>query len=206
MKKWSVGIVLLMISLTGSVVTSCSTEGDEVENETAQLTPEEKNMLIQMREEEKLARDVYDYLFDLYGQQVFDNISNSEQMHMDKVLTLLNKYGIPDPALPGAGEFSNQDLQNLYMQLTTDGDVSLSEALKVGATIEDLDIFDLEKFSTMTDKQDILDVFDNLTCGSRNHMRAFYRQLTNAGETYTPQYISQTEFDSIINSSNERCN
>ncbi len=202
-RKFSKRLLIVFISLAG--LSACTTDGDSDSNETNALTQQEKDMLIQMREEEKLARDVYDYLYNKYGETVFDNISNSEQSHMDNILTLLNKYNLPDPALPTPGEFSNTDLQNLYNQLIATGDLSLIDALKVGATIEDLDIYDLEEFSNMTDKADILDVFGKLTCGSRNHMRAFYGQIQAQNATYTPQYISQTEFDDIVNSPNERC-
>ncbi len=159
-----------------------------------------------MREEEKLARDVYLYLYDQYEVQIFANISNSEQMHMTKILDLLIQYNIADPALPNQGEFSNSDLQNLYNQLIETGKSSLLDALKVGATVEDLDIYDLKEFSELTQNQDILEVFANLTCGSRNHMRGFYSQIINEGADYSPQYISPEEFDYIINSQHEQCN
>jgi len=207
-KSMPVFIIILLIS--GLSLVACTTDGDEPQGEGAQdnleLTQEEQNMLLQMREEEKLARDVYNYLYSVYGRPVFDNISTSEQIHMGKVLQLLNTYNIPDPALSAPGEFSDSDLQNLYNDLTSLGDNSLLDALIVGATVEDLDIYDLEDFVNQTDKQDIIDVFNNLTCGSRNHMRAFYSQLTNEGGTYTPQFITQAQFDEIVNSSHEQCN
>jgi len=200
---------LLMMIFSLIAVTACSTENDDpvIEEEgQVELTQAEKNMLIKMREEEKLARDVYLYLYNQYGLNIFNNISNSEQIHMGKVLELLNKYDIDDPALSNPGGFSNQDMQNLYNQLTAQGDNSLIDALKVGATIEDLDIYDLEEFINQTDKQDIIDVFDFLNCGSRNHMRGFYNQLNNNGGAYTPQFISQQEYDNIVASQHESCN
>jgi len=198
--------LILIVSFT---LISCSTDTVETEEDISQeivLSQAEKNMLIQMREEEKLARDVYLYLYDKYEVQIFANISNSEQTHMSKVLTLLLQYDIPDPALSNQGEFSNSSLQDLYNQLIQAGETSLIDALKVGATIEDLDIHDLEEFSELTQNQDILEVFANLTCGSRNHMRGFYSQIINEGGDYSPQYISPEEFDYIINSQHEQCN
>jgi len=49
----------------------------------------------------------------------------------------LDFYGIDDPALPGIGEFSNSELQELYNTLIQSGSTSLTDALKVGATIEE---------------------------------------------------------------------
>ena len=73
----------------------------------------------------------------------------------------------------------------------------------MGATIEDLDIFDLTNALINIDNQDIRLVYDMLTKGSRNHMRSFYKNILNVGGTYIPQYITQAEFDAIINSAME---
>lgn len=51
---------------------------------------------------------------------------------------------------------------------------------------------------------DITRVYQNLERGSRNHMRAFMKSLASGGAGYTPQYISQAEFDAIIASGTER--
>jgi len=87
--------------------------------------------------------------------------------------------------------------------LVNQGNLSILDAYKVGATIEDLDIFDLKNALLQNDNQDIKLVYDMLTKGSRNHLRSFYKNILNAGGSYTPQYISQTEFDSIIGSAME---
>jgi hypothetical protein len=92
-----------------------------------------------MREEEKLAYDVYTALSKKWGLTVFNNISSSELTHTTAVLTLLNKYNIADPVGNNAvGIFGNSTLQALYNQLVVQGSISLTEAVKVGATIEDL--------------------------------------------------------------------
>jgi hypothetical protein len=193
---------LVFIALLAIGFTSC-TDDDTTTTET--LTQTEIDDLQVLREEEKLARDVYIYAFDKYGLSVFNNISQSEQQHMDKILVLLNTYNLEDPALSNNGEFTNQTLQTLYNDLTAQVDISLIEALKVGATIEDLDINDIEVFESRTDKSDILDAYDSLKCGSRNHMRSYYSQLLDNGFTYTAQFITASELISIITSSNEQC-
>lgn len=163
------------------------------------LSDAEKNSLIFMREEEKLARDVYKTLYAKWGSRPFYNISSSEQTHMDAVLSLLKKYDIADPVgTNDIGVFKNSTLQNLYKQLVDLGNKGSLDAFKVGATIEDLDIFDLKRLSTEVDNKDILFVYGNLERGSRNHMRAFNRNIMNLGSTYNPQYISQAEFDAIV--------
>lgn len=168
------------------------------------LSNDELTSLSFMREEEKLARDVYITLYSKWSVNIFNNISSSEQTHMDAVLLLLKKYNLTDPVGSTAvGVFNNATLQNLYNQLVAQGNNSVLDAYKVGATIEDLDIFDLKNALLNNDNQDIKLVYDMLTKGSRNHMRSFYKNILNTGGSYTPQYITQAEFDAIINSSME---
>ena len=192
---------IVLMTLLALGFTSCS----EDDSTTETLTNTEKEDLLFLREEEKLARDVYLYAYDTYGLTISNNISQSEQMHMDEILALLNKYGLDDPALPTRGEFVNQELQTLYNQLTAQVDISELEALKVGATIEDLDIYDIEEFESNTDKNDLLDAYAKLRCGSRNHMRVYYSELSARGYTYEAQFISANELSDIVNSDRERC-
>lgn len=171
-------------------------------NET--LSGDETAGILYMREEEKLAYDVYTTLHHKWGTNIFSNIAASELTHTNAVLELIKKYGLVDPVgNRGVGVFMDTTLQTVYNQLVAQGNISALEAFKVGATIEDLDIFDLNNWSTKVDNQDIKFVYQNLTKGSRNHLRSFYGQVTGAGGSYTPKYISQAEFDAIISSPKE---
>ncbi len=140
---------------------------------TLQLTELEEQNILYMREEEKLARDVYLVMYDLWGANIFANISDSEQRHMDAIKNLITRYDLTDPVVDKIGEFTNPDLKELYDDLIETGEVSLEEALKVGVEIEELDIADLEQALTETDKRNIERVFQNLLNGSNNHLDAF---------------------------------
>jgi hypothetical protein len=158
-----------------------------------------------MREEEKLARDVYLTLFDTWQQPIFSNIARSEETHTEAVARLMAVYGVSDPVIDDTvGVFTNPDLQALYDQLVADGMVSLTAALTVGATIEDLDIADLDEQLALTDKADIITVYENLQRGSRNHLRSFVSQLEQQGETYQPKYISAAVYTDIVSTDRER--
>lgn len=153
-----------------------------------------------MREEEKLAHDVYLSLYDLWGMSVFSNIANSEQTHMDAILTLLDRYGIEDPAADlNMGEFTNPDLQALYDQLVAQGSQSLVEALRVGAAIEEIDILDLQEYLDQTDSADIQQVYSSLLQGSENHLRAFVSVLEQQAASYQFQFLSAGAFEAIVN-------
>jgi len=154
-----------------------------------------------MREEEKLAHDVYVQLYEKWGLRVFQNISQSEQAHTDAIKVLIDRYGLQDTASSSVGVFTNPDLQALYNDLVTHDSQSLAEALKVGAAIEEIDILDLKKSLAQTDNADIQQVFNNLMNGSYNHLRAFVSNLSaQTGETYQPQYLSAETYQSIIGS------
>jgi hypothetical protein len=162
------------------------------------LSPEEAAALLFMREEEKLARDVYNALHAIWGQPTFTNIASSEQMHMDEIKLLLDRYGLADPAL-APGSFTDPDLQVLYDQLVAQGSVSLANALKVGAAIEEIDILDLQERLAQTDNADLQQAFNNLMNGSYNHLNAFAGVLlTQTGETYQPQYLSAEAYAAIV--------
>jgi hypothetical protein len=141
-----------------------------------QLSEEEKEELLFMREEEKLARDVYLTLYNKWGLPIFKNIARSEQNHMDAVKVLIDKYGLEDPVEETndkIGVFKNSELQQLYYQLVNEGSQSIENALEVGKLIEEKDIEDLEKAISETNHYDIRTVYSHLMRGSYHHLRAF---------------------------------
>jgi hypothetical protein len=166
----------------------------------------ELDILLHMKEEEKLAGDVYTALYEKWGTKIFSNISRAEDTHMNAVLLLLQNHGDDYTQVGEPGEFSNPDFQELYGQLVGKGSESLEEAFKVGALIEELDIKDLEEYLDEVTNENIIFVFENLVKGSRNHLRAFNRQLTRLGIAYEPEYITQEEYDQIVNSPMETGN
>ena len=171
----------------------------------SQLNEEEIAGLVLMREEEKLARDVYNVLGEKWETEIFTNIAKSEQTHTDAIKVLLDRYNIEDPVKDDSiGIFTSPELDELYKNLVEQGESSLLDALIVGATVEDLDIKDLNELSAKTNNADIIITYNNLNKGSRNHLRAFMRQINNNEGSYSPQYISQSEFDDIISSAQEK--
>jgi hypothetical protein len=154
--------------------------------------------LLYMREEEKLAHDVYVTFYSQYGSRNFDNISQSELTHIDSIMTLIDRYGLTDLASSELGVFTNPDLQALYNELVGRGNQSLADALRVGAAIEEIDILDLKERLGQTDNPDIQIVYENLLAGSGNHLRAFVAKLwQQTGEVYDPQYLNLDTYQSI---------
>lgn len=184
--------------------------GDQLAGELAdlllatpgELSTAESAALRYMREEEKLAHDVYVTFYAQWNLSIFQNISQSEQTHANAVKALLDRYGLTDPASSEIGVFTNPDLQALYPDLVARGSHSLAEALKVAAAIEEVDILDLENHIAQTDHADIQHVYNNLLKGSYNHLRAFVSTLNaQTGATYQPQSLSLEAYQAIVDSS-----
>ena len=158
-----------------------------------------------MREEEKLARDVYRTLYAAWGKPIFANISESEQVHTDKIASLIEKYRIHDPVQDDAtGVFVNDELRELYHHLGEQGAVSLVDALKAGAFIEEADMHDLHEAIEENDNPDIDRVYGNLLRGSRNHLRAFVDAIESLGVVYEAQLLTPEEVNAIVDSDMER--
>jgi hypothetical protein len=190
--------MISVLATTSAVVSLVSTPAFSATSTVTALSASEAKTLTFMREEEKLARDVYTNLYQLWRAEVFYNISLSEQQHMDTMKKMLDKYKLPDPALPTVGLFSDSGLQALYNTLLASGSKTLIDGLKVGATIEEVDMVDIQRAIDGTTHTDLKTAYQNLMEGSKSHLRAFVGELSKQGVTYTPQYISQELFNAII--------
>lgn len=158
-----------------------------------------------MREEEKLAHDVYVTLGKSWDLRPFQNIPWAETQHMDAVKMLLDRYDIEDPITDmTVGVFQSEEIQGLYDKLVDQGKQSVEEAIKAGALIEELDIADLQRLVQEAKSEDLRTVYETLLRGSRNHLRAFARQLQRYNMTYEAKHLSQEEFDRIAAGAHER--
>jgi hypothetical protein len=191
---------LLIVNENGTSIVNASALNLSIGQITlGNLSVMEKDGLLYMVEEEKLAGDVYQTLGNLWNQQVFSNIGEAEKTHQAAVMVLINRYGLTDPTIKEVGKFSNATLQKTYDELTSKGKTSLKDAMDVGAEIEEIDILDLQKQIAETDKADIKIVYENLMRGSGNHLRAFVSNLNRHGYEYTPMYLGPEQYDSIMN-------
>lgn len=188
------------------------------------LDSNEQTHLEFMREEEKLARDVYITLGMRYPNlKIFGKIDDSEQRHTCAVCDMLAKYGIDDPNTndnvgiftgPAYGEYFTRK----YTELVERGSIGAIEALHVGAYIEEMDMIDIaycppeivaqangidteaDCGKIYTDNLDIQRLYESLLEGSRSHLRAFVRNIEKRqGEgSYTAQVLTQEEVNEIL--------
>ena len=167
---------------------------------TSELDDTEIRHLKFIREEEKMARDVYRVLYEKWANPIFANIAESEQAHMDAIANLLSVYGIDDPvATDETGEFTNDDIAVLYSTLVERGSQSEIDSLLVGAYIEEYDILDIWTAYDETDEDRIQIVYKNLYEGSYNHLSAFvyvYELVT--GESYERQILEEEDYEYVM--------
>ena len=188
------------------VQASAPSEAITTTNTTLPLSPEEEATLLAMRVEEKLAHDVYVTLYDLWNMPIFLNISQSESRHTASIAKLLSAYNIPDPVDDSQiGVFEDPEIQKLYTDLIAQGSASLAEAYVVGATIEEMDIIDLEEAVAETDNADLERVYSNLKNGSIHHLSAFSHAIENqTGTDYIPRLMTIEEYNQLTSSRGNR--
>jgi len=176
----------LLIAGTGSLgLLSLSGCGSSSSTDTEQLNEEQKDELFFIYQEEKLARDVYITLGNLYvnaATNTFASIQKSEQRHIDAAQILCEKYGIDLSGVNESevGNFVLPVLQQYYDDLVVQGSISLLEAYKVGVFIEELDIDDLtHAIEDLGMPADVVSTYTNLREGSYNHLEAYQTAIEN---------------------------
>lgn len=180
--------ILLLLAFFASNYTAFANPLDEKEKEGLQL----------MREEEKLAHDVYTILYGKWQLRPFSNIARSESRHFEAIGFLLQAYNLEDPAYEEPGKFRNEELAALYDSLVSKGSESLVAALEVGAFIEEVDIKDLQELLEAKPEKSIATVYENLLWGSENHLRAFTRNVSFRQNEYIPKVLSMATYSEIV--------
>ncbi len=138
------------------------------------LSAKERATLQSMREEEKLAHDVYVVLAGKTGDVRFTRIAAAEIRHGQALERVMAANGVADPTDGyAAGRFPTPAFQKMYDELVAQGSVSLAAALEVGRQIEREDIADLTVAITETDDAALDRVYAALKAGSTRHLAAF---------------------------------
>ena len=163
------------------------------------LNDAEKQHLLLMQDEEKLARDVYNAFAKQWKLRPFENIgTRSEPAHMEAVTALLRRHQAePSPQPEAAGEFRSADMKKLYDGMIKAGSVSAVEALKVAVEIEELDIKDLREGAAKSNHAELKAVYANLEAASIRHLQAFMRNLTAHDGEYTPKHLDAETFTKL---------
>lgn len=162
------------------------------------LTAREIEGILFIREEEKVARDLYQAYYDEFNLTVFSDLARSEQSHMDSIKIAVDKYGLEDPVIEEQGVFTNQTLKQMYDQLLASGKQSEEDALKASAAFEEISIIDLEKELSVTQAEDVRLIYEGLLAGSRKHLRSYVRDLQEMGISYIPRHLNSGEYNETV--------
>jgi len=184
----------------------------------------EQTHLAFMREEEKLARDVYMKLGGMYPDHpIFGKIDDSEQRHTDAVKAMIEKYGLEDPNTnDNVGVYTGEDYGWYFTEkfnlLVERASISELEALYVGAFIEELDMMDINQCPQVivdtenginditecgriyTDNADVSNLYASLLDGSDSHLEGYVKNIESyIGEgNYQAQVLTQEQVDEIL--------
>jgi hypothetical protein len=163
-----------------------------------------KATLALMREQQKLSRDVYDSLHQVWDVRIFEEIGGAEENHMEAVKTLLDQFVVEDPVATtgdAPGRFVHPPLQRLYDSLLLSGAASLEGAYRAGAYMEEMDIVDLHRAVQATASEDLKAVYKYIMVAAERHLLTFTRQLKKMGVIYEPALMAKREYDRIIGAS-----
>jgi hypothetical protein len=171
------------------------------------LTPELKDAIAYMGNEERLAYDVYHNLYtyhvensDIDINQLDNTSEKSEIKHVGIIQDIVNKYSLSPDELTvleepvanrdvkfeemPSGKYGVAHIQELYDFLYAKGTESQKDALEVGCIVEVTDVNDLDKYIKLAEDSnatDVLDAFKFLRDGSYNHYWAFDNGLKSLG-------------------------
>jgi hypothetical protein len=162
------------------------------------LTSREKEGMIFIWEEEKVARDLYSSLFRQNNLTIFKNLTESEQRHMDEAKAIILRYGLVVPENETPERFDNESLQRIYNELLAEGRSSDQDAIKAAAVFEEISIIDLKRELSSVQAEDIGVVYQGLLAGSRKHLRSYVSELHKMGIEYAPRHLDLGEFEKSV--------
>lgn len=167
---------------------------------TNPLTADEIEFLFAMREDEKVAIDLYTAFATQYPTATqFSRIAAAEATHIAVAETVLGYYEVTYPALGAAGVFADAERQAQYQELLAKA-TTLQAAFEAMATLEEENIAAYKAVEANITNANLKLIVSNMIKASSNHLKAAVRQLTALGVTYTPAYLDQATFYNIINS------
>ena len=193
MKKIILPLVLILL------IVACS------EDENSGLSMEETESLKFTAEQEKLSVELYLYAFSAYNLPIFQEIANKKTRHLTEVRAVMEDLDVEDPTEGiGVGVFNNTEIQTLYNQMRSRIEEGQNNAFIAALTVEESIIHFSGISLSETSNNTLIELYEAIICGSKNHFRTFYSELTTS-KSYVSQYFTQEEFSDIVNSGQEDC-
>ncbi|MCB0645205.1 MAG: DUF2202 domain-containing protein [Saprospiraceae bacterium] len=196
-------LIFVSIFIVGAFAMNAQT--NQPANSTSGISLDEQKTLVQIFEQEKMARDVYTQIGEKFGIKILKNAAIGKQKQMSQILDLLalNQANIAfDDA---QGVFRNAELTEHYNAFLAEGLGSLNNAFRVGAKMEDYNIYQIDKVLSSTTNDKLVLLFSKLSCSSGNELKTQVNMLVGNGEMFMPDYISVKLYRSIMHDNHEYC-
>lgn len=167
---------------------------------TDPLTTDEIEFIYAVREDEKLAHNLYIYFVTQYPTaRQLANIGNAEINHITTIERVFTYYEIDFPTLGQPGVFTDENRQAIYTRLTAQGS-TLHEAYQVMAALEEENIVIYSKVASELTNPNLQLIINNLAQSSENHFKVLVNQITAWGSIYTPTLLEASQYEEILDS------
>lgn len=162
-------LILLILALVPTQVTFAASPKPTPTKISARTAYE----LVYLVELEKLARDIYNYLY-LHNKKLvkYKEIAISEQEHMNMVRVALKAKGIKDQSTKlKPGQYSFRTLTEYYNRFISHYDPKIPYSVGVEVEAEDMNAIDSVKIVVV--EKDVLQLLNTLEAQSNLHLKYF---------------------------------
>lgn len=155
-----------------------------------------------MYDQEKLARDLSQELYDEWEEPNFANMVVTHQRHMNELEVTMRRYSLNPPADTNEpGGYRDEQHVELFAELKRRAEEGPLEAVKAVAFLQELHIFEYRLHVELTAEKPVKDTFERLLAGSKNHLRMWawlVSYLTPPEHYYHAQMLGQQDVDTIL--------
>ena len=144
--------------------------------------------------------EIFRNSYEKWGIPEFNNVSRKEFSSLDSIRTILDKYKIKNPAANHhAGIYFNPQIQLWHNENLSKAIFSYDDALVTAIRLEEKIIYDIQQHSTKEiTNNDLRNLYTKLNASATSHLKIFYQLLMNRGGSFSPEYLSQPEFEKLL--------
>lgn len=196
-------LIFVSIFIAGAFVLNAQT--NDPTNQTSGISTDEQKALVQIFEQEKLARDVYSQIGEKFGIKILKNAAIGKQKQMSLILDFMTLNQVAVAFDDAQGVFKSPELRENYSAFLTEGLGSLNNAFRVGAKMEDYNIYHIDKILATQTTGKLVLLLSKLSCSAGNELKTQVNMLVGNGEMFMPDYISVKLYRSIMHDNHEYC-
>lgn len=189
------------VNIDGVANISSSIFSNEIAKHVGDKSTEgDQKTLPYMYESEKMAEDLFSSFSKKNKLPIFDSLSKSHANQKDVIEKVMSTLEI-DLSLRGldSGKYKDKNVQALYDKLLVQGNEMRVKAFTSGLLLEEGIIKNIDTYLGKGIDGLSKIAYEALKEASGKNMKVLNNLLLAEGVTYTPQVISQAEFDGYVN-------